>query len=164
MNQLLHLEQKHRFKHMPQIKEKARDDILLVSLLLRNALQRRREPSSWRGDGGGECAGEKEQRSLRSCLGHGWRWGRMAFPPPQSPTCGKESQMGKKSAVVLRKHPLSSSIMGVLALVPLEMALKWPSFALKYQVLGNQRNLKKKKNISGLRTSLTDVWEGVQSL
>ena len=121
MNQLIHLEQKYHFKYMPQIKEKARDDIILVSLLPRNALRRRRETSSWRGDGDWECAGEKEQRSLRSCLGHGWRWGGMAFPPPESSTCGKESQMGK-SAMVLRKPPLSSSIRDVLALVPVEMA------------------------------------------
>lgn len=45
----------------------------------------------------------------------------MAFPPPESSTCGKESQMGKKSAVVLRKPLLSSSIQDVLALVPVEM-------------------------------------------
>lgn len=46
----------------------------------------------------------------------------MAFPPPESFTCGKESRMGKKSAMVLQKCPLSSSIQDVLALVPVEMA------------------------------------------
>lgn len=46
----------------------------------------------------------------------------MAVPLPESSTCGKESQMGKKSFMVLRKSPLSSSIQDVLALVPVEMA------------------------------------------
>lgn len=46
----------------------------------------------------------------------------MAFPPPESSACGKESQMGKKSATVLQNPPLSSSIQDMLALVPAEMA------------------------------------------
>lgn len=46
----------------------------------------------------------------------------MVFPPPELSTCGKESQMGKKSAVVLWKPPQSSSVQDMLALVPVEMA------------------------------------------
>ena len=61
MNQLIHLEQKHHFKYMPQIKEKARDNILLVSLLPRNALQRRRETSSWQWDGAGNVLGKRSR-------------------------------------------------------------------------------------------------------
>jgi len=46
---------------MPQIKEKARDNILLVSLLPRNALQRRRETSSWQWDGAGNVLGKRSR-------------------------------------------------------------------------------------------------------
>lgn len=61
MNQLIHLEQKHRFKYMPQMKEKTRDNIPLASPLPRNTLLRR-EPSSWQWGGSGECAGRRAEK------------------------------------------------------------------------------------------------------
>lgn len=85
------------------------ESVLLVSLFPRNALQRGRET----GDSDWECAG----RRSRAHSGAAWdrlevEWDGVFI----SSAFGKESQVRKKSATLLQKSLLSSSIQDWMAL------------------------------------------------
>lgn len=88
---------------MPQIKEEARE----CSPGEPASKECTAEGKGDKGDSDWECAREKEQGSLRDCLGHSWRLGGTVFPPHLHV---EKSQVRKKSATLLQKSLLSSSI------------------------------------------------------